>query len=75
VVAAVAPVPTVAAELPVLPVAVLLTSTTAVPDTVDTPEYSNKLAPISALPVAVTVTVGFVPPPATTGAVQVLSSV
>ena len=66
-VAAVAPEPTVATP-PVFPVAVLDWSTAPVPDAVDNPEYSTTLAPMSALPDAVTVTVGLVPPPAVTGA-------
>ena len=74
-VAAVAPVATTPPDDPVLPVAVRLTSTTPAPDTADTPAYSNRLAPISALSVARTVTVGLDPPPATTGAVHELSSV
>ena len=72
--AAVAPEDTLAAAA-VLPVAVLSTSTTPVPAAVDRPEYSSTLAPMSALPVVVTVTVGFVPPPAVIGALHTLSSV
>jgi hypothetical protein len=37
--------------------------------------YSRTAAPISALAVVLTVTVGLVPPPAVIGAVQTLSSV
>jgi len=58
-----------------VPVAVFSASTTPVPAAVESPEYSSTLAPMSALPVVVTVTVGRVPPPAVIGALQTLSSV
>ena len=41
----------------------------------DNPEYSTTLAPMSADPDAVTVTVGLVPPPAVTGADHTLNCV
>ncbi len=42
---------------------------------VERPEYSEAIAPTSALAVGVTVIAGLVPPPAVTGAVQMLCSV
>ena len=50
-------------------------STAAAPAAVDSPEYSRTAAPMSARALVVTVTVGFVPPPAVIGAVHTLSSV
>ena len=50
-------------------------STAAAPAAVDSPEYSRTAAPMSARALVLTVTVGFVPPPAVIGAVHTLSSV
>ena len=58
-----------------VPVAVLDASTAAAPDALDSPEYSSAAPPMSALPVAVMVIAGRVPPPAVIGALQTLSSV
>src|SRR3954447_13103956 len=58
-----------------VPVAVLDASTAAAPDALDRPEYSRAAPPMSALPVAVMVIAGRVPPPAVIGALQTLSSV
>ena len=58
-----------------VPVAVLKASIAAAPEAVDSPLYSSAAPPMSALPVAVRVTVGFVPPPAVIGALHTLSSV
>jgi hypothetical protein len=72
--AAVAPEETVAAA-DVLPVAVLSTSTAFVPAALDRPEYSSTVAPMSAVPVVLTLIVGLVSPPAVIGALHTLSSV
>ena len=74
VVAAVAGVETTAAAL-VVPVALALWSTAAVPAAVDRPAYSSTATPRSALALGVAVIVGIVPPPAVTGALQMLISV
>src|SRR5262249_26463818 len=74
VVGAVAPELTVAAP-PVVPLDRALWSTAATPAAVDSPEYSRTVTPTSALADGVTVIVGFVPPPAVIGAVQMLCSV
>src|SRR5215203_1478953 len=56
-------------------VAVLTASIAAAPAAVDTLAYSTAAAPMSALPVALTVIVGRVPSPAVIGAVHTLSCV
>ena len=58
----------------VVPLACACWSRTAVPAALDSPAYSRTATPTSAAPVGVAVTVGRVPPVATT-AVQTLSSV
>src|SRR3954467_2487783 len=63
------------AAAPVVAVACAVWSTAAAPAAVDRPEYSSTAAPMWARALAVTVTVGFVPPPAVIGAVHTLSSV
>ena len=73
-VGAVAPDATLAAPL-VVPVAWEVTSTAAVPEALERPEYSEAMAPTSALALGVTVIAGLVPPPAVIGAVHTLSSV
>src|SRR5262249_10829497 len=58
-----------------VPVAMAEASIAAAPEAVDSPAYSRAAPPMSALPVAVTVIVGFVPSPAVVGALQTLISV
>jgi hypothetical protein len=59
----------------VVPLALEDWSTVAVPAAVDSPEYSETMAPTSALALGLTVIVGFVPPPAVIGALHTLISV
>jgi len=59
----------------VFPEACDCTSTAASPAAVDRPEYSSAVTPTSADDDTVAVTVGLVPPPAVTGALQTLISV
>ena len=58
-----------------MPLAIAVRSTAAAPEALDSPEYSITAIPMSALELAVAVTVGLVPPPAVIGAVHTVSSV
>ena len=72
----VGPEATVALEPPVFPLVDAMRSMTEASATACRPEYSSTVAPIEwAVDVGRTVTVGRAPPPAVTGAVQMLISV